>query len=402
MIIQEDKNILQDVGKQYLLNISYTSPLIKSRLSFKEHIELCKCIDELSYKEVIGLTITESVRDFESKFSKFLKYGFAQVAGMAAGFKAAKGGGGFARLGGALLGPPIAMFILYTYRKLTDTCSRACSQNKMFSTQRKICRYDCQARAALKIANTIRGEIGRCNATSNPESCKKKLQQQHIMWVKRVQQQKTKLAKAKIGIEAMARRKKDVEMQQRMKTVQASFKIPKDKLIDLISENEYLRENITFKQHLKIYHTVLNLKEEDDPIVKGHVINPNKEKNIRYALYAGLWIVPIPFFNDAVNYLIKKNNVKCIAKCIKQRKYSQKLCKNQCTYLSARTAIDFLKKELPKCQKSKKPVKCQHKIQNMLGDWKQREIEARMKYKNQLDIDLRDAKEREQKTASKQ
>ncbi len=399
MITEKDKNILHEIGKQYLLDISYTSSLIKSRLSFKEHIDLCKYINKLSYEEVISLTITESIRDFESKFSKFLKYGFAQIAGMTAGFKATKGAGGYTRLGGTILGPPIAMFILYMYRKLTDTCNRACS-HKIDSTYRKICRYECQVRNSLKIANTIKSEIGRCNSLSKPEACKKKLEQQYIMWVKRIQQQKTKLAKAKIGIEANARKRKDIEMKKRLKAVNASLQLPKDKLINLIAENEYIRNNITFKNHLQIYHTVLNLKEEEF-IVKRYKINPKKERNIRYALYVGLWIVPIPFFNDVVNYLIKKNNIKCIAKCIKQSKYSQKLCKNQCTYLSARTAIDFLKKELPKCQKAKKPIKCQHQIQNMLGDWKQREIEARLKYKYQLEHDLNRAIEKE-KNKSKQ
>jgi len=400
MIIQEDKNILQEVGKEYLLHISYTSPLIKSRLSFKEHIELCKCINELSYEEVIGLTITESIRDFESKFSKFLKYSFAQVAGLAAG--AAAGAGILGTIAGGVLGPPVAMFILYTYRKLTDTCNVACSHKRILSNAKKICRYDCQVRASLKIANTLRSEISRCNQVSKPEACKKKLEKQYIVWVKRVQQQKTKLAKAKIGTEARARKQKDKEMQKRLKTLRASFQLSQDKLVDLISENEYLRKNTTFKQHLEIYHTVINLKEEEKVIVKTHKIDPKKEKNIRYALYVGLWVIPVPFFNDVINYLIKKNNIKCIAKCIKQRKYSQKLCRNQCTYLSARTAISFLNKELPKCQKAKNPVKCQHKIQNMLGDWKQREIEARIKYKNRLDDELRKAKEKEQKAASKQ
>lgn len=387
MIKQEDKDILQDVGKQYLLDIVFNSQLIKSQLSFKEHIDFCKFISELTYKEIIGLTITEDIRAFESKFKKFLKYGFAQIAGiaLATGFAA------------TVIGPPIAMFVLYTYRKLSDTCYRACNHKFPFSKERKICRYDCQVRAATKIANDLRTEMGRCSQVTKPDVCRKKLEKQYIKWVKRVQQQKTKLAKAKIGIEAKQRKQKDIEMKKRLKSIQSNFQISKSQYVDLISENEYLRDNISFHQHLKLYQSIINLKEED-PIVKTHKIDPKKEKYIRYGIYAGLFVIPIPFFNDVVNYLIKKNNVKCITKCIQQRKYSQKLCRNQCTYLSAQTAIKFLKSELPKCQKSGNPVKCQHKIQNMLGDWKQREIEAHLKYKHQLDREIAKAKQNEKQS----
>jgi len=386
MISQKDKIILQDIGKKQLLNIAFNSPLVKNKLTFKEHINFCQIISELSYPEVIQTIFNEDIRSFEGRFTKFLKYGFAAVASL-------KLTDNFT---GTLAAPPLAMFILFTYRKLTDTCHKQCQEKWPLSTQKKICNYSCQLQAAIKVASQIRTEMSRCASVSKPESCRKKLEKQYIVWAKRVSVLKIKLSKAKIGEEAKRRKTNTKAMKARMRTLKASFQLPKSQFINLIAENQHLRKNITFQEHLKIYQLIKNLSE-DDPIVKPHKINPEREKKLRWALYAGLFVVPIPFFNDVVNYYVKKINIKCLGKCIKQLKYSQKLCRNQCSYLSAQSAIKFLKKELPKCKDSKNPVKCKKKIHNLLMDWSSRETEARLKYKFQLDKEIRQIKKRETK-----
>ena len=104
MITENDKKILTEVGRKYIFDIASESTFLKNKLTFKDHIDVCEQINKLTYEEVISLTITEDIRSFERKFKTFLKYGMAAIAGGA--------------LGGMMTAaPPVAMFILYLYRK---------------------------------------------------------------------------------------------------------------------------------------------------------------------------------------------------------------------------------------------------------------------------------------------
>ncbi len=185
MITQEDKNILRDVGRRYILDIALDSQLLKNKLTFKEHVRICHFVRELSYEDVISLTITESIKDFENKFKKFLKYGFAAIAGGAVMAGAATGVA--ATIGGMVGGPPLAMFVLYIFRKVSGTCSRSCLNKFPLSTQRKICRYECQVNASKNIVRDLRSEITKCANFANPEKCEKKLRKEYIKWSRRLQ-----------------------------------------------------------------------------------------------------------------------------------------------------------------------------------------------------------------------
>ena len=57
----------------------------------------------------------------------------------------------------------------------------------------------------------------------------------------------------------------------------------------------------------------------------------------------------------------------------------------------------MLNKQMGKCNKADKPIKCKNKIYKMLQDWKQREVEAKIKFESTLRIELRAAKERKGK-----
>lgn len=379
MISQKDKNILQEINKKYLLKFSFNNPLIKSSLTFKEHINFCNFINELTFEETIGLIFSEDIRSFEVKFRKYLKYGFAAIAGLT------MTGPGI----GIVAGPPLAMFILFKYRKLTDTCNQQCFSRWPLSSQKKICKYECQVRAATVIASQIRSEMARCVSVAKPESCKKKLEKQYIKWSKRVQQTKIKLTKAKLGVEAVKRKKLDTATKRRMNTLKANFQISTPQLINLIFENKFLRNALSFQQHLKLYYQVKNLKEVNKSIVKIHKINPKKERVVRAIAVGSTFALPVPLLSLAINKILKSYNIKCIVKCLGQRKHSQKLCRNQCTYLSAQTAIKFLKKEFSNCNinMSAKVIKCKRKINKMIDDWEQREYTAKLKYKLQLDLE---------------
>jgi len=381
MLTQYNRHILKEAGQKYLFDIAIDSQVLKKKLTFIEHVELCNSIYSLTYEEIIGLTITEDIKEFESKFKKFLKYSLATIASAIT-------------LGP--LAPPIAMFILYLFRKMTDTCSRRCIRMMPTSIKRKICRYECQVNACRQIVNKLRSEISRCSTFSNSDKCEKKLKKEFIKWSKRLQQQIIKLQQAKLGVEEKKRKLKSKELSKKIRTITNNYNLPKSQLMKIVVESKRLRQSIPFRNHLKMYQRVTALKENEYTI-NPPKIDPAKEKYARQALYLGLWIIPIPFFNDVVNYIIKKYNFACVGKCLGQKKYSKILCIHQCSYLSAQYGVQLLKKQLSKCNKSNNPVKCKKKIYSLLEDWKQREIEAKIKFQSSLRNEMRKAKEREGK-----
>jgi hypothetical protein len=381
MITQEDRSILRDVGREYLLDIALDSQVLKEKLTFKEHAQICNEVKNLSYEEVIALTITEDLKTFENKFKKFLKYGFAAIAGA---------------MTFGMVGPPIAMFVLYTYRKFTDTCSRRCITRLPGSSDRKICRYECQVQACKNIVRDLRSEINKCAGMRKPEKCEKSLQKEYVKWSKRLQQQIIKLNQAKLGKEQKEREKYQKKMVNRAKTIASSYQVPMSQMKTIVTEDIRFRK-LPMRVHLELYSTFSNLQEENEPIVQTPKVNPNTERWSRRALYLGLWVVPIPFFNDVVNHIIKKHNFSCTTKCLKQKKFSHKLCSLQCNYLAAKYANDLLKKQMTKCDKSDKPIKCKKKINSLLYDWKQREVENKIKFQSQLRAEMAKAK-RDQST----
>jgi hypothetical protein len=370
MISQNDRQILTEVGREYLLDIAMESKTIKEKISFIEHVKLCSQIKELTYEEVIALTITEDIRDFEGKFGKFLKYSMAAIAGM---------------VFGGVTGPPITMFILYLYRKATDTCVRSCFNKLPLTSARKICKYQCQVDAAKRITREIRSEVSKCSQFEKAERCEKKLQGQYIKWAKRTQQLIVKLQQAKAThsekLRKQSQRRRE-ELERKGQIISEQLDLSKKQILTFVKENKQLRDNISFKKHLQLYNICQYIPEEEG--VPSVVLDPKKEKLLRQVLYLGLWVLPVPFFNDVVNYMMKKYSVNCAGSCIKSKKYSSSLCYKQCAYLTAKYSVGMLKKQLQTCNKAKKPTKCRNKIFKMMEDWKQREVERKIKFKSAL------------------
>ena len=381
MISEYDKKLMTKAGQDYLFDIALESKVLKDKLTFKEHVSLCDQIKKLTYEEVITLLVTEDLRAFESKFGKFLKYSIAAIAG---------------GVTGGIGGPPVAMFVLYLYRKATDTCERSCYTKLPLSKQRKICKYECQLAAAKRIAGELRSQISRCSAQQYATKCEKKLEGEQIKWEKRVQQLTIKLRMAKADLDEKQRRARQKELAKRAKAIAASVEIPKDQLINFVLENQNLRDQMPFKKHLKLYQAVMNINEQDDAI-QPVKLDPKKEKMIRTVMYLGLWAVPIPFFNDVVNYMVKKYSFGCASKCAAQNKMQKSVCYSQCAYLGAKYAVQVLNQQLTKCNKSNKPTKCKKKIYSLLEDWKQREVERKIKFENLLKAEIRKAKARNAK-----
>lgn len=382
MIPKNDKRILTEVGRDYILDLALNSTYLKDTLTFKEHVDLCKKIQELTYEEVIALTITEDIRSFESKFGKFLKYSIAAIAGM--------------KFIGALSGPPVAMFLLYLYRKATDTCVRSCFTKLPLSNERKICKYECQLAAARKMANDLRSEINKCGQFEYADKCEKKLQGEYIKWAKRVQQLIVKLNQAKANVEEKRRKARTKELAKKAQSLRAGVEMTPAEIKRFIVEDKVLRKKLTFAEHLSLYNVSKYLKEEDN-VIQPVKIDPKKEKMIRTVLYLGLWAVPVPFFNDVINYMVKKYSFACVGKCANQNKLPKNVCYHQCSYLGAKYANTVLSQQLSKCNKSKDPVKCKRRIYKMQEDWKQREVERKIKFETSLKQAIRKAKAINQK-----
>jgi len=361
MISDRDRQLLTEAGKEYILDAVIHSKKLKEKLSTSEHRNLSRYVNELTYEEVISLTITEDIRKFEGGFSKFLKYSLAAIAGMAVG-------------GIGLAVPTVAMFTLYLYRKATDTCEKSCFTPRFFSSERKVCKLSCQLNAARKMANDLNSQVSKCSTYSNPKRCEHKLQNEHIKWVKRVRQLIVRLNAAKMV--ANEKERKERLKQQKKQTTMDNITITRSGDTIIVSESDDNKE----------FH---------------FEVDPKKERNARIVLYLGLGVLPIPFFNDIINYIIKKYSFGCAGKCVAQMKVPKDVCYAQCAYLGAKYAVDLLKKQLPKCDKSKNTIKCKQKIYNLLEDWEQRKVERKMKFEQLLRDKLRDRKEQQDKIMAK-
>jgi hypothetical protein len=384
MISDYDKKLLTEAGREYLFDITINSNVLKDKLTFKEHVVLCNQVKKLTYEEVITLLVTEDIRDFEGKFSKFLKYSIAAIAGLA----------------GGLFGPPVTMFILYLYRKASDTCERSCFKNMPLSTKRKICRYECQLNAAKKMETDIRANVSKCAQTARPDKCEKKLQGEYIKWAKRVQMLTVKVNKAKLDVEEKLRKQNQKTLVKRAKALRASFNLTPAQFKYVVLENKELRKALKFSDHLRLYNTCIS--EQDDRVEVGPVkIDPKTEKMIRTAISVGLFAVPIPGIAVAFMAIVKKFNAACATKCLststEQTGMPRNVCYTKCSYLGAKYAVGVLSKEIGKCSKAKEPIKCKRKIYDMLEDWKQREAERKIKFESTLRNELRKAKAKNQK-----
>ena len=257
----------------------------------------------------------------------------------------------------------------------------------MVSEERKICRYQCQVRAAAEMVKQLRREIPKCSATGKPDKCERGLTKELIKWSKRLELQKVKLRKAQLAM-----KQKYGEYQRAVSRSEMFNHFSKEEALNIIKTNTILRDRLSFREHLKLYNTVKEQKNKQ--VVAPTKINPNITKWAQRAIHIGFIPIPIPFLGLVVHKATSEYSAICVGKCLKQKEASKSYCIAQCNYISARDTVQQLEKDYKNCHKSKEdPYKCRKKILNLLKHWKQMEVTRKLKYDQKLRSMARKRKE---------
>jgi len=244
MISKKDKINITEAGKEIIFDIVINSKILKEKLSFKDHLNLCKEVLTLEYNDVIKL-LTEDVTAFENKFRPYLRYGYAELAAIGTALSATR----------ATPAPTVAMMTLYHYRKLTDTCSRPCMDRFKDGAARKICRYTCQARAASVVTRNIRNEVSRCRGFKRPNICESKLKNQFEKWTNKTKALVEKVQSSKTGLADTERKRAETERQNKATRLAANLNLKGSDVLKIIIDNKQIREAFSFRDHLLFYHT---------------------------------------------------------------------------------------------------------------------------------------------------
>ena len=366
-----DRKLITEVGKQFLLEFTIEDKYLKDNLTFKEHVELCGEIMTLDY-EGVATVFSEDIREFEGKFSKFLKYGLAGVAGATLGLKSA------GLKVGLLKAPGLAMFALYLFRKATDPCERACFRNMPMSAKRKACKLECQVEAARTLVNELRSEIAKCRQFTNPQKCEKRLMKQYMKWSKKLQTLLVKLRSVRAGQVQKVRKDRGKELSKRAKLLASSANVQPSRLAKLISESEEVRNRLTFKEHLYLYNAVK--KKVIEETLKAPKTKPITQKIISIGLVAAAAIIPLPALVIAMGHLTDLNIYKCAVQCAKLKSEEDKIyCHKRCKLMGVRWTIRYIQDERRKCSGRKKSVKCEKKLEKLLKKWRLKEVEAKIR-----------------------
>ncbi|MCK5601520.1 hypothetical protein KAR91_06625 [Candidatus Pacearchaeota archaeon] len=197
MITEKERKIIEKCCKLSLLEVVSESKVLREKLSFVEHIKMAEWVRTMTYEESISAVFNNNeplsefgIRDFESKFKKFLKYGLAAIAGGIA-----------APIGVSMtIGAGVAMFATYMFRKLTDPCWQNCLRKFGRGPERKVCKYECQVEACRAIIRDVKAQINKCDETKRPLACEKKLNKEYIKWSKKLQEHLVHLQRAKAEV----------------------------------------------------------------------------------------------------------------------------------------------------------------------------------------------------------
>ncbi len=343
MMTSQDRLYLTEIGKEILLDIAFDSKLIKEKLSFEEHLDLCKEVINLDYQDILGLITTEVFDTAQKKLR---------------------------------LSVSKSKFTLNLFNKFADVCSKKCARFPLLSPQAKLCRMKCRIHAATSILKKVRSDYARCkqlSSSTQKRKCTERLRKEQSKWERRLEDYKIQIRQADVSVA------RERLLKKKAKKVSDNLQLSNVEILGILIEDSRIRDSLSFRDHLNFFRLF-----ERAAAVEPPKLNPKLEKWGRAILYLGLWAIPVPFFNDAVNFLVKKHSFTCFAKCMTQKKISRSLCYAQCRYFSAKWATKYLESSLKKCNKHKKPLKCKSSLLKLLRDWKNRELSRKYKYEKLL------------------
>jgi len=194
------RKALHEACKYTLLKAVQESKSLRKKLSFQEHVDLCNHVLNMSYEKSVETLFEFGVRDFESRFSAYVKYGAAAILGGLAGGKLKIG---------KSLGLSVGLLFMYFFRKTTDPCWQACFRRN--PDQKQVCKYMCYIKGCDSVISDINKQINRCDETKNPIRCERGLNKALVKWKKRKAKYRESLDNAKESyaeLEATRRAKK--------------------------------------------------------------------------------------------------------------------------------------------------------------------------------------------------
>ena len=195
-----DKNLLHKACRVSIMNFIADSNHIQESLNLRDRVNMLEWSSSLDYNTSVSIVFNNGeildelgIRDFESKFGKFIKYGLAAIAGGIAGSR-------------ILMATPVGLAVgavtYYLFRKFTDPCWQACLRKFGKSAERKVCKYECQVKAAQNIVKDVKNQIAKCGTTKNPLACEKKLNRELTKWSKKLEDKLVHLQQAKATLSA--------------------------------------------------------------------------------------------------------------------------------------------------------------------------------------------------------
>lgn len=127
--------------------------------------------------------------------------------------------------------------------------------------------------------------------------------------------------------------------------------------------------NLCFEEHL-----TENLKPPKT--------DPHLQKTITTGLAVASLAVPIPGLTLAISQISDVNIYKCRIRCEQAEHIKNKnLCYARCKYEATKWSVNYLERELNKCNRTKKPSKCRKKLFKMLMTYKKKLAKEEIMYR---------------------
>jgi hypothetical protein len=227
--------LLTEELRERILHATIESKTLKEKLTFKEHLDLCEHVLDMTQQEIQNEFLTEEIRELQGGWDKFKSYSVDALIGLIFKQNIAS-----------------SLVMSFIFRKVMDPCWRKCLPKFGRPTQRKLCKYECVVDAARTVVAELRGGLSKCNSMPDPVQCQRKLQGEYIKWAKKLQEYTIKLKKVQLDAQK-------ITLKQTVKNATSVARENKQEMIKLVEESKILREKLSFKDHIALYNRVRGL-----------------------------------------------------------------------------------------------------------------------------------------------